>query len=103
MTIHTDTRKFEGQQLILITQEYLERLIINLRDEMRSNVLELKTHMIEKPLTTKEAADFMRIKRSAFDNRIKSGAIPAHLVHKNGGTPYFFASELQQLIKVKGS
>lgn len=91
--------KPEGQQLILITPEYLERLITNLRDEMCSNVLELKTHMIEKPLTTKEAADFMRIKRSAFVGRIKSGAIPAQCVHKNGGTPYFFASELQQLIK----
>lgn len=93
------TIKPEGQQLILITQEYLERLITSLRDEMRNSVIELKTHMTEETLTRKEAARYLKIGIKALDKRIQSGQIPKRLVHKNGGTPYFFASELHDLIK----
>lgn len=86
-------------QVLLITPEYLDRLMTGLRDEMRTSVMELKTHMTEETLTRKEAARYLKIGIKALDKRIQSGQIPKRLVHKNGGTPYFFASELEQFLK----
>lgn len=53
----------------------------------------------EKPLTKKEAADYMRVHIKVFNKRFKSGELPANLRHYNGGTIYFFASELEAFIK----
>lgn len=89
----------EGQTLIAISPEYLDRLVLNIRQQVADGFVSLKSHMVEKPLTRREAADFLKIKLSAFQNRINRGDIPAKLIHKNGGTPYFFASELEQFLK----
>lgn len=89
----------EGDTLTLMSPNELERLAAGLRQEVADGFLLLKTHMTEKPLTVKEAAEYLRIGTSALYNRINSGAIPSQYVHKNGGTVYFFASELNQLLK----
>lgn len=54
---------------------------------------------IEKPLTKQEAASYLRIGLSAFDERFRKQALPASLRHYNGGTIYFFASELEAHLK----
>jgi hypothetical protein len=87
------------QQLILMAPDELERLATGLRQQIADGVASLKSHLIERPLTRREAADYLGIGLTALDNRIKRGDIPRKLVHKNGGTPYFFASELEQLLK----
>ncbi len=89
----------EGQQLIALTPNQLDRIATGLRQQIADGVASLKSHLVEKPLTRREAAEYLGIKLTALDNRIKRGDIPRKLVHKNGGTPYFFASELEQLLK----
>ncbi|MBX4188245.1 MAG: helix-turn-helix domain-containing protein [Candidatus Doudnabacteria bacterium] len=89
----------EGQTLIAITPEYMERMVTNLRQEIADGFVHLKTHMVEKPIDRTGAAEYLTISLSTLDDRISKGTIPANLVHKNGGTPYFFASELEQLLK----
>lgn len=54
---------------------------------------------IEKPLTKKEAADYMRIHIKVFNKRFKTGALPANLRHYVDGTILFFASELEAFIR----
>jgi hypothetical protein len=54
---------------------------------------------IEKPLTKQEAANYLRISLSTLDERFRSQALPTSLRHYNGGTIYFFASELEAFIK----
>ena len=76
MTIHSDKKKFEGQPVIIITLEHLDQLITNLRDEMRSNVLELKRTWLKSHWPLKKLLTLWESK-IAFVGRIKSGAIPA--------------------------
>lgn len=90
---------FEGHQLIAVTPNELDRIVTGLRQEVADGFTKLKSHIVEKPLTRIEAAEYLRIGLTAFNNRIRSGAIPKKYLHKNGGTTYFYASELQQLLK----
>jgi len=89
----------EGQPLIAITPNELDRIATNLRQQVQDGFVMLKTHMIEKPLTKKEAAIYLNVTYKTIESRITTGAIPSKYVHKNGGTIYFFASELEQLLK----
>ena len=89
----------EGETLHLMNQSGLDRLVTSIREQVRDEFTTLRSHMIEKPLNRTEAAAYLGIKLTALDNRIKRGDIPMSLVHKNGGTPYFFASELEKLLK----
>lgn len=88
-----------GQTLIALTLNDLDRIAIGIRQQVADGFKDITSHVVEKPLTVKQAADYLGIKQSAFYNRINRGEIPARLVHRNGGTPYFFASELCELIK----
>lgn len=54
---------------------------------------------IEKPLTKQEAADYMSISLSSLDERLRNGYLPLSLKHTIHGTPYFFASELENFIR----
>lgn len=89
----------DGQILYAITPEGLDRIASNIRQQVADGFTELKAFVIEKPMTRKEAADYLGIGLTALDNRIKRGDIPGKYVHKNGGTPYFLPSELHELIK----
>lgn len=54
---------------------------------------------IEEPMTKAGAAKYLRISVRTLDERIATGKIPTKVIHRNGGTPYFFASELENLLK----
>lgn len=58
-----------------------------------------KSKIAEKPLTREEAAAFLRIDSTTLDRRFRNGTLPKSLRHFNGGTLYFFASELEAHIK----
>jgi hypothetical protein len=60
-------------------------------------VIELKS--IEDPLTKEGAAKYLHIALSTLNKRLANGDIPSKYIHRNGGTPYFFASELETLLK----
>lgn len=89
----------EGETLRLMTDSALDRMITSLREQVRDEFVTLKSHMVEKPLTKKEAATYLGVTYKTIESRVTSGAIPSEFVHKNGGTVYFFASELNQLLK----
>lgn len=55
--------------------------------------------VIEEPLTKQGAANYFKITVRALNERIAKGKIPSKYIHRNGGTPYFFASELETLLK----
>lgn len=54
---------------------------------------------VEEPLTKDGAAKYLHIALSTLNKRIANGDIPAKYIHRNGGTPYFFPSELETLLK----
>lgn len=89
----------EGTPLIALSTKEFDRLATGIRQQVADGIESLKSHLTEKPLSKKEAADYLQITPRAFASRMKSGAIPPRLVHRNGGSLYFFASELQQLLK----
>ena len=71
---------------------FLESLREIVRDE-------LKSYIVEKPMTTREAAAYLRITEKTLWERIRKGKMPADLVHRSAGSVYFFASELEAYLK----
>jgi len=80
-------------------QTELDRIVTNIREQVKEEFVTLKSHMIENNLTKQQAADYLKINIKTLEARIRQGIIPRHLVHRNGGTVYFFASELKELLK----
>jgi excisionase family DNA binding protein len=75
-----------------------------LLSEMKSFVREeLKSVQMppenDRPICAKEAAAYLGIGQTTFWERIKTGKIPSILIHRNGGSVYFFKSELRQFLK----
>lgn len=60
-------------------------------------VTELRS--IEEPLTKQGAAKYLKVSLTTFNRRLSDGGIPSKYIHRNGGTLYFFASELETLLK----
>lgn len=89
------------QQAVIINPSDLDRFISEMRVTFVEELTKAKSQVIEKPLTRGEAAAYLSISTSALDRRVKNGSIPTSLVHYNGGTTYFFASELNRFLKQK--
>lgn len=81
----------------LATTDDINRVAMNLRDDLRTIVAELKKDD-DRPIRTKEAAQYLSLGLSQFANWIKSGKIPERFVHRKSGSPYFFKSELKQCV-----
>jgi hypothetical protein len=62
-------------------------------------VKELRGHVIERPICMEEAAEFLQVTSKTIRKYIRTGAIPIRLIHHIGGRPYFFPSELRDLVK----
>lgn len=73
-------------------QTFLSRL-----DEIVEN--RLKGYVVEKPITAKEAADYLNITEKTLWERFRTKKMPSKLIHRAGGSAHFFASELHQYIK----
>jgi len=85
-----------GNVLYQISDNDLEKLLMN---ALEKGFERGQKKPIEKPLTKQEAADYMRIHITTFDDRFRNNVLPTTLRHYNGGTIYFFASELEAFIK----
>jgi len=85
-----------GNVLYQISDNDLEKLLMN---ALEKGFERGQKKPIEKPLTREEAAAFLRIEPLTLDRRIKNNVLPTTLRHYNGGTIYFFASELEAFIK----
>ena len=62
-------------------------------------VREMRSHVVERPLCSKEAAQFLGIGLRTLERWISNGTLPAKIVHYKGSRPYFFPSELVANIK----
>ena len=59
----------------------------------------VKELLIEKPVSAKEAAEYMGICQASLYRQISRGQFPAQLVHKSLGRHYFFLSEIREYLK----
>lgn len=84
------------QQAITFTPDDFQRFMAEVKETIRK---EVKGYMVEEPLTAKQAAAYLKITEWTMRDRIKKGSLPASLIHRSGGTVYFFASELEQYLK----
>ena len=89
----------EGETLHLMSQSALDRMLTNIRQQLKDEFGALKNQMVENTMTKQQAADYLKINIRTLERRVKSGVIPSRYAHTNGGTVYFFASELQELLK----
>lgn len=80
-----------------IEDKDLDRFAEKVANIVLKKVAELK--VVEEPLTKEGAAKYLHIALSTLNKRLANGDIPAKYIHRNGGTPYFFASELELLLK----
>lgn len=85
----------------ILTPNDFERLIAEVKQTLSREVETIKGSVIEKPMTIKEAADYMRITENTLFKRIRDGVIPPNLVHQVEGSKYFLPSELYGFIKTK--
>lgn len=60
---------------------------------------ELRNYVVERPMTSKQAADYLNISEVTLWKRIKAGKIPTDIIHRSAGSVYFLPSELHQYIK----
>jgi excisionase family DNA binding protein len=88
-------------QAYIITPTEFERFIAEVNKTLTREVEKIKGSVIEKPMTIKEAADYLRIHENTLFKRIRDGVIPPELVHRVDGTAYFLPSELHRFIKQK--
>lgn len=81
---------------------------INSEPTAHSILAELKQHIaneiknmaiVERPLCAKAAADYLLIHENTLYRRMKSGEIPESVIHRTGGSVYFFPSELRDYLK----
>lgn len=78
----------------------LETLAPLIQSQITKEVSEIKTHMVEKPMSVKEAAEYLGIAQPTLYEWISKGVLPSVVCHKvNGQRYFFFPSELQQFIK----
>ena len=87
------------QNAVVLSPPDFDRLISEMKMTFMDELKRAKAEVVERPLTRIEAAQHLSIKPGTLDKRIKTGIIPVQYVHYNGGTPYFFASELNKLLK----
>ena len=87
------------EAIFQMKQSDFEKFMTDLKKFVSDEVRSEKVKSVEKPISPKEAAAFLKISLKTLYNRINNSDIPAQLIHRNGGNVYFFESELEQYIK----
>jgi excisionase family DNA binding protein len=82
---------------VFFQHDDFDKLIDMVVDKVADKVSKMKT--VEPTLTKGQAAKYLQVSRQTLEKRFREGDLPASLIHKNGGTPYFFASELEAYLK----
>jgi len=88
---------FSSQAIYQFTGEQLKQLI----DEVKATVIQEmnRKQSLDKVLTKQEAAAYLRIHVTTLDERFRERKLPTSLRHYNGGSLYFYQSELENFIK----
>lgn len=85
--------------VVVLDPSDLDTIIKKMVEEFRAEVAKIKAANIEKPMTREQAAKFFSCSVDALDKKFRNNKLPAKFRHYNGGTPYFFASELENFLK----
>jgi len=85
------------QHAIVIQPSDFKQLIAEIAAEVIKEVV--KSMTAEPTLTKSQAAKYLQISVQTLEKRFRENELPTSLIHRNGGTPYFFASELEQHLK----
>lgn len=85
--------------VVVLEPNDLDTIIKKMIEEFRAEAAKIKAANIEKPMTRQAAAKFLSCSVQTFDNKFKNGDLPIEFRHYNGGTPYFFASDLEAFLK----
>ncbi len=80
---------------IILTPSEFDRLASQIREQISNEIQ--KIEVVEKPITFKQACEFMQLGHTAMYKKIAQG-MPAH---KDGKQYYFYPSELNKYIKSK--
>lgn len=87
-----------ADQAYILNRNELDTLIIQLRQQMTREISAFRGLVVEKPMTTKEAANFLSVHPKTLIRKMGAGNIP---FHKDGKMCYFFPSELSEYLKSK--
>lgn len=86
----------EAKQISMSTEPTVQSMMAELKAHISK---ELKGAVVEKPMCGKEAALFLGIHESTIYKWLRNETIPTRLIHRIGGSVFFFASELQEFVK----
>lgn len=84
------------EHAVILKPEDFKNLISEVRAMLEGGV---KGYMVERPMTAKEAAAYLKVTPWTLWDRIRKGVIPSELIHRSAGSVYFLPSELHQYIK----
>lgn len=87
-----------GRSVMMIEPDELTRMFQDLEDRI---VERLRPQMVkhEEMITQKEAAMVLKIRRETMSRYLRTGVIPAELIHVVGGRKMFYESELKRHFK----
>jgi hypothetical protein len=85
------------EHAIVIQPGDMDKFISQIVDRAIEKIVKIKT--AEPTRTKAQAAKYLQISVQTLEKRFRDNELPASLIHRNGGTPYFFESELEQYLK----
>lgn len=83
----------------ILEHEEFDKFLNAILEMFGREIAKLKSDIPERPMTKKQAAKYFSCSVGTFDKKFKNNKLPAKFRHYNGGTPYFFASELEAFLK----
>lgn len=83
-------------QAVIFTPDDFQKFLTHLKEIVRT---EMKGYVVEEPMTAKEAASYLNVTEKTMWERFRKGKMSTGVIHRVGGSTYFFASELHQYIK----
>lgn len=94
--VHNRNRESVMDQVVIFKPDDFDRFLDRLKGVAAET---MKDFVVEKPMTVKEAAEYLRVSERTMWRRINSGDLPAELIHRSGGSVYFFPSELHNYLR----
>jgi predicted DNA-binding transcriptional regulator AlpA len=87
----------EAKQVPMHSEPTIHSIMAELKEHLANELKNLA--FVERPMCAKQAADYLLIHENTLYRRMKTGQIPARVIHRTGGSVYFFPSELKDYIK----
>lgn len=87
----------EAKQVSMNAEPTVASMVAELKQHLISELKELA--FVERPMCCREAAQYLLIHENTLYKRIRTGEIPERVIHRIGGSVYFFPSELRDFLK----